>query len=263
MKNLPEACPFSFEISYQGGFVDTPLTEKDFQILEKIDPYCREREACRLFMYNKILGPFFVFKSKYGIQKCVFTSHERAIKNELLFNILEDSTRQNVTDFYDIAKDFSKFLDKCKGGYSKLFNKKSQDKFVSHEISLDKSKKEDLLRVSKEIDEKREKIFSKFNNSGCPTNESFDDLNEKVKKLYKRVQDYRDKVCAHNDETEIDFCWIELDSVVNEFEEIIFDFYQVMCFSKRFSATVKYCGKDILQKETKNILIRHIYKVIK
>jgi hypothetical protein len=172
-------------------------------------------------------------------------------------SILEDSLKQNITDLSDIMTSFIKVLNECKGKYTILFNRKAQHKLIKALINGNTQDNQELLRKRiEEIDSKRNSLFFMFNSRGTPSNESFDRLKDRAEDLRKEIRAYRDKVAAHNDAIQPSITWEVLDINIEDFKDLISDFYTVLSFEKAFGDAQ---GPGLLDSETAKILIEEIY----
>lgn len=254
---LPERFPFNVEILHNGKILE--MTPEYLKETKQFDPFCKEREECKKQMSEKILNPFRIFLIKFPLLKSIFKTDLPSFNSDiLLFNIIEDAARQNISDLDEIMKSFSDFLDKCKGEYTKLFRKKSQDLLIDMVIKGDNSKEIALKQHRDEINNKREKLFLQFNQNGNPTNESFKRLKTEVGNLRSSVKYYRDKVAAHNDSmnSTCTIHWEDVDKSVERFKEIVFDFYIVLSFEQKYAEST---GPGIYPQKTMDVLIKQIF----
>lgn len=230
---LPVRFPFKTIVLYDGH--ELPVFDKcDEESLKKVDPYFKERDECKERFKKEVSNPFSLFEHKYFILKNVLNKGE-CPKNISVFNILEDSLRQNICDFSELMSIFMKFVNTCQGKYSILFKKNAQS-LIFKNLEIDKSEeiKAFLKERNKEIDLKREALFGQFNQQGVPSSNSFDDLKLRIITIRNKVKIYRDTIGAHSDSTQFS---IELDDINDSivgFKELISGFYIVFSFEKWF-----------------------------
>jgi hypothetical protein len=253
---LPLKFSFEVKMTYNGKELTSITNESDIEAIKNFDPHFEERRECRNKILKELLNPFSLFLHKYPILKAVI-HNKFSPQNVTFLNLLEDAMKQNVTDLSDIMTSFIKFLEECKGKFQILFKKKAQHKLI--EAIINKTapdKQEILLERNREIDLKRESLFIKFNSKQTPSDQSFDLLKTQVDFLRKEVRTYRDKVAAHNDEIQPSISWEDLDEKIEQFKNLITNFYTVLSFEMALGEAQ---GPGLLEQQTSKLLIEAIY----
>ena len=125
-KDLPSNFPFESEATYSGKKLPI-LSEKDVEIVVKLDPCFKMRGECKEKIWKNFIGPFSMFLHKYLIYKDIFLE-KRIPKNITIFSIIEDALKQSITDLARLMTSFIFFMDECNGKYSNLFRNKSERK---------------------------------------------------------------------------------------------------------------------------------------
>ncbi len=221
---------YIIEWVYEGkGLRD--FTDDDLRFIIPLDQRFRERQRLANELREKIINPLIVLKNKHSILKEVLIRSEE-ISHSLLYKLIEDSARQNITDFYDLMDKFIDLLGQYKNNYSPLFNKDSQKKLLkacSTPENIDK-----YCELSNLIDQKRNYLFSSFNQNGEIQKDSWCKLIDDVRANRDKIKSYRDKVASHADDELVNLSWREAGQAIESFLNYTSAISTVLSFGNRF-----------------------------
>jgi hypothetical protein len=238
---------FTIQWLYEGK-ESRDFTDAELQSIVSFDHRFVERQRLTNELRGKIINPLIALYNKHLTLKEILISLKEPC-DRLLYNLIEDAAKQNITDFYDLMGKFIDVLKQYKNNYSPLFNKDSQKKLFmalkqgnTTEHNIHKYGK-----LSDLIDNKRTYLFSCFDQNGSVQNDSWDRLINDMRATRNIIKAYRDKVTSHADEELVTLGWKEAMQAIQSFVNYTSDIYTVLSFGTCFEMRSNDLDRDSRQ----------------
>lgn len=231
--NLPEKNPYTMQFLLDDKIMKNVSQEVCNEIM-RFDPYYNQRIVLKNIIIERVLCILWPLKVKFEVLNAVLPPQGDCCEI-ILYNLLEDAAKQCVTSLAELLGIFCEILDLCQGQYSTLFKKGAQRKLIDALINGNVEKEQNYVQLSEMIDVKREIHFSRFNAKGIPSNESFQDLKDKIIAYREPVKKYRDKVAAHADKDCFYLSFSDLNQSFESFQQLVLDIYTISTFEHGFA----------------------------
>lgn len=248
---------FTIQWLYKGKEM-RDFTDAELQFIVSFDQRCVERQRLKNELLEKIINPLIALFNKHFTLKDVLISFKEP-HDRLLYNLIEDAAKQNITDFYDLMDKFIDTLNQYKNNYSPLFNKDSQKKLFT---ALKQSNTPEIVHQYSElsdlIDHKRNYLFSCFDQNGGVRKNIWDKLINDMIATRNRIKTYRDKVASHADKELVILSWKDATQTIQSFVNYTSDINTVLSFHNRFEMRSNDLDRD--SRQTIKILRNILYK---
>jgi hypothetical protein len=249
---------FTVQWAYEGK-EGRDFTDTELQQIIPFDPLCVERQKLTKELHEKIINPLVVLYSKHLILKEVLISSKEPC-DRLLYNLIEDAARQNITDFYDLMGKFIEIVKRYKNNYSPLFYKDSQKKLL---MTLKQGKPIELVNkycmLDNLIDNKRNALFFCSDKKGSLQSDNWDRLICELRAIRNIIKTYRDKVASHADEElTTTLSWKKATEAIEFFINYTSDIHTVLSFRVDTNMRSNDLDRDRLQtvKALRSILFK-------
>ncbi|MFZ5953642.1 MAG: hypothetical protein ACOYT8_00915 [Candidatus Dependentiae bacterium] len=220
--------PQKFNEGFTFQWSDEGLKDMDFT------PFDRKwivRKELKCELRKKIINPLMLLMMKHRILKGILISKEEP-SNRVLYNLMEDAARQNITAFYDLMGKFIDVLELYKNNYSPLFNKSSQKKlFKALVLLVIPNQSQKCSEFCNYIEQKRKELFIRFDDNGRVDKVAWENLINNMRTIRDEIKSYRDKVASHADEELVHLRWDKVTTKIESFFTFVCDINTILTFS--------------------------------